>query len=142
MTTTTTTTTTTARAAREWLLDHHHDLDAAARRRIELAAGYMGDGLADDEIAELDALNHLDDCVNAHTGFTLASIADEVHPYATPAHEWTDRCRELAEDCGLITDAGAAGNPLLAFVDWNAWADAVRVDAYEFEVDGFTFIVG
>ena len=52
--------------------------------------------------------------------------------------DFEDQMRELAEDCGYCP---ANGNPLLKYIDWEAWASDCKHDYSCYEVDGETFYV-
>lgn len=130
-----------ARAAREWLEGCDGHVWAAAHRQTELATAYRNGSLTEEETAELEALNDLDDCINLHTENTLAALVGEGTDFVTPEHSWVERCREIAEERGLLDDV-ADRNPLFRHVDWYSWADYLRTDYAEFEVGGMTFIVG
>jgi len=53
--------------------------------------------------------------------------------------DFEDEMRELAEGCGYIR--GGEDNPLLNYIDWEAWARDCRNDYSVFEANGQTFYV-
>lgn len=48
---------------------------------------------------------------------------------------------QLARDCGYTDQAAeeATKNPLLAYIDWEAWARDVRMDYASVEIDDITY---
>lgn len=48
---------------------------------------------------------------------------------------------QLADDCGYTEQAAdeATKNPLLAYIDWEAWARDVRMDYTPVKIDGTTY---
>lgn len=52
---------------------------------------------------------------------------------------FTDYAREFADDVGYLSKDARNGNPLLDYVDWDAWATAVQQDYTEYEIGGVTY---
>ena len=48
-----------------------------------------------------------------------------------PEQEWENYCQDMAEDLGFIQ----AGSPLSSHVDWEGWAEAMKQDYEELELD-------
>ena len=48
---------------------------------------------------------------------------------------------QLADDCGYIEQAAeeATKNPLLAYIDWEAWSRDVRMDYTPVQINGLTY---
>ena len=48
---------------------------------------------------------------------------------------------QLADECGYTDEAArdSEKNPLLAYIDWEAWARDVRMDYTAVEIDGVTY---
>jgi len=132
------TTESTASAARDWLEANDGEVEAAAKRQAQLVNTYRIDGLNREEKAELDALNHLDDCINRSTGFTLEVFAREVANFVTPEHMWGLRCLQLVKERMRFHEPQEIS--LLSFFDLDAWSHVLRASRYEFEVGGMTFI--
>jgi len=52
---------------------------------------------------------------------------------------FTDYAQDLAEDCGYASGPDGYSNPLLSYIDWEAWARDVRMDYTSTEIDGVTY---
>ena len=52
-----------------------------------------------------------------------------------------DYAEQLAEKCGYTDEAArdSEKNPLLAYIDWKAWARDVRMDYTPVDIDGCTY---
>lgn len=73
----------------------------------------------------------------------LCNLRDEVGVenwdfgvYFIHEYEFEDYARELAEEC-YITDNN---NPLMNFINWEGWADAVEMDYYEIKFQDETYL--
>ena len=83
-----------------------------------------------DEEDRLKALESLEKEVNGDL-----HLAARNEPMLIPDDEWVDYCRQMAEDCGYLSDK----NPLSNYIDWDGWADDMKADYQEVEFDGDTY---
>lgn len=51
---------------------------------------------------------------------------------------WGDYCQDLAADIGYVNDGD---NPLWAFIDWPAWAEACAQDYYSVKYGGHSYFL-
>lgn len=86
--------------------------------------------LDDDETALLKTLHEVRDSCGCEWRYGVTYIRES---------EWEDYCRELADDCGYTGTGKQDDNPLLNYIDWEGWAEAVRQDYSSIEIDGTTF---
>lgn len=79
--------------------------------------------LDDDERDRLDVLEKL---AAEFGGIEYMRGQADNDPTMIPESDWTDYCQQLADDLGYL--AGCDRNPLLNYVDWEAWANDVQHD--------------
>lgn len=89
--------------------------------------------LDEEEADRLKALAELD----GELGGMEAYANNE--PTLIPDDEFRDYARELAKDVGYLSDGD--NNPLMAYIDWDAWADALKTDYTEVTFDGDTYLI-
>lgn len=83
----------------------------------------------DEDIEELDELLALkEECEGYGWDYGIHFIKDD---------EFYDYARESAEECGLIGDD--QNNPLMNYIDWQSWADAMQEDYTEIEFREVTY---
>lgn len=68
----------------------------------------------------------------------LAEYADN-EPTAIAEDEFEDYAQELADDLGYARDS--ASNPLMGFIDWEGWAESLKVDYTEVTFEGDTYLI-
>ena len=78
--------------------------------------------------------------LESEVGGDLENAADN-EPSLIAKSEFQDYCQELAEDCGYLSSSGKRdSNPLLNYIDWEAWARDCAFDYSEVDFDGRTYM--
>lgn len=89
-----------------------------------------GETLDEEEQDRLMALERLENSLGDLYG------ASDDGVYLIPKDEFKDYCRDLAEDCGYLN---GKDNPLLNYVDWDAWAEDCSTDYSLVEFEGQSY---
>ena len=116
------------------------DLDAKLDELESLQSDYDDcEDLDEDGVKTVEPL----DVVSAQMLKALRELKDEVggwHHGTGLIREtyWREYCQQLADDMGY-TGGDRNSNPLLDYVDWDQWADALTADYSVAEINGVTF---
>lgn len=87
----------------------------------------------EDDSARLAALRDLQEELFTDT---LREYADN-EPILIPVYEFEEYCQDFAESCGYVKE----DDPLHPYIDWERWANSLRVDYTEVEFDGDTCLI-
>lgn len=121
------------------VIERLNELESAASEGpSDLGCAYCGEGSMPDSEFESLCSDHADELR------ILRSFAEQGEGFSDwqygetfiPDSDFTDHARELAEDIGAIHKDGEW--PTL-HIDWEAAADALRMDYMSIEVDGETY---
>lgn len=109
-------------------------LDKLAKELSDLEAPLEDeDELDEDERERLTALRKLDDQL-----FTSMDEYAANESLLIPEEEFEDYCQQWASDCGY---AESESSPLSWYIDWERWADDMKIDFTEVEFEGDTYLI-
>jgi len=119
--------------------DNFLNLEDLAKELEELKVEEENDPLAFN--SDLESRERLNDLLALDS--TLSGLEDQIQEDSQAISEsyFSTYAQELADDLGYTGGGKEKDNPLLDYIDWDAWAKDLKMDYTEFDFDGGTWLI-